>query len=218
MTGRKTIARLKPLDIGAQAPLFEIRQSGGSNTLSNSETIDVEKLVGSGKQISNDYCIAFLRHTGCPFAEQTLKALLAEYRKQYASTTQRSVAHDNPDDTAAIQLIFVCHGNQSTAIEWLEKIIGVEQINQIPGVLVVLDGNQTLYHAYGLGRSSFKHFAGISSLAGVMTLWPKGVRNRSASGTRWQQAGTFWVKQGIITQRHIPLTANKLPVLNLHQN
>ena len=131
-----------------------------------------------------DAVVAFLRHDGCPFAENTVKQL-------------RSWAEDHPH----VVVYLVSHGEPGVTGPWLESIGGTGSLQ------LIQDPSRALYAAWGLGYTRLWHFAGPASLAGVVRLWFRGIRNRSASGTRWQQAGMFLVEDGVITWRHIPASA-----------
>ena len=114
------------------------------------------------------YLVAFLRHVGCPFAEATVRQL-------------RRLAGQYPE----VQCILVSHGDGAVRARWLEKVGGAE------GLTVVDDPERGLYGAFGVGYAGAGHFLGLRSLLGVVGLWFKGVRNRNASGTRWQKSATF---------------------------
>lgn len=82
-------------------------------------------------------------------------------------------------------------------------------------VRLVIDEERSAYGAWGLGRSSLRHFAGARSISSVADLARKGIRNRHPAGSRWQQAGTFAVNaDGEVVWRHIPKHAGALPDLN----
>jgi hypothetical protein len=134
---------------------------------------------------------AFLRHTGCPFAEWTAREL-------------RTAAERDPQ----IAWVAVSHAPPEATAEWAEAVGG------LPGVTLLSDPERRSYAAWGLGRSSLGHFAGRRSLAQVAKLARQGVRNRHPHGTRWQQAGTFAVDaDGIVRWRHVPEHAGHLPDL-----
>lgn len=137
------------------------------------------------------YVVAFLRHTGCPFAEWTARAL------REAAERHRGVAW-----------IAVSHAPESATEAWVRAVGG-------PGrVMVVSDRARESYAAWGLGRTSLGHFAGRRSLSQVARLAREGVRNRHPAGTRWQRAGTFAVDaDGIVRWRHLPDHAGALPDL-----
>ena len=132
--------------------------------------------------------IAFLRHTGCPFAEATLVAL-----------------RDMPGE---LDRIAVSHAPDSATERWCDAIGGAT------GVRVLVDAERSSYSAWGLGRSTLGHFMGRRSLSEVGRLAKRGIRNRHPDGTRWQQAGTFAVDgDGIVRWRHLPSHAGELPGL-----
>lgn len=137
-------------------------------------------------------CLVFLRHVGCPFAEATVRHL----RREAAAR----------DDMA---FIVISHGKRSATRRWLSQIGGLPV-----GSLLILDPERRIYGAWGVGYSSAAHFLGPKSLFGLLKLAPQGIRNRSASGTRWQRAATFIVDwQGRVIWKHMPCSAHELPLL-----
>jgi hypothetical protein len=135
--------------------------------------------------------VAFLRHTGCPFAEATMRAL-------------REVAADASD----VDWIAVSHSPAGATVRWCDAVGGRA------GVEVLVDTDRAAYARWGLGRSSLRHFMGRRSLAEVGRLAKRGIRNRHPEGTRWQQAGTFAVDAtGTVRWRHLPEHAGNLPDL-----
>ena len=121
--------------------------------------------------------VAFLRHTGCPFAEATARAL-------------REAAAAQP-----IAWVAVSHASTAATARWRDAIGGLD------GVSVLIDPERIHYATWGLGRTSLTHFMGRRSLAEVARLARHGIRNRHPDGTRWQGAGTFAVDG----ERHRPL-------------
>jgi hypothetical protein len=135
--------------------------------------------------------VCFLRHAGCPFAEATLKALVAEH-----------MIH--PQITA----VAVGHAAPQAGQAWRSKVGGAE------GVVCIDDPSRRTYAAWGIGLTDARHFAGVESLKGVGGLLGSGIRNRHPSGTRWQAAGSFAVDgRGIVRWRHLPRHAGDLPNL-----
>jgi AhpC/TSA antioxidant enzyme len=133
--------------------------------------------------------VAFLRHTGCPFAEATMIAL-----------------RDMPGD---LDRVAVSHAPADATARWCEAIGGCGDVR------LIHDPQRESYAAWGLGRSSLGHFMGRRSLAEVGRLARRGIRNRHPDGTRWQQAGTFAVDaDGIVRWRHLPRHAGDLPDLD----
>ncbi len=130
--------------------------------------------------------VAFLRHTGCPFAEHTVREL-------------RGWAEEN----RAVATFAVCHGERDVAERWLQAIGGSGRVR------VVHDPDRSLYAAWGLGYAPFSHFANVSALSGVVRLLTRGIRNRSASGTRWQRAGMFLLEGEQIAWLHVPQSAQE---------
>jgi hypothetical protein len=136
--------------------------------------------------------IAFLRHTGCPFAEQTLCLL-------------REAAASSPET----QWIAISHAAGPATEQWCDAVGGAD------GVRVASDPSRRAYADWGLGRTSLGHFLGRRSLSAVASLAGRGVRNRHPDGTRWQSAGTFALDgQAIVRWRHLPAHAGDLPSLD----
>lgn len=135
--------------------------------------------------------VAFLRHTGCPFAEWTAREL-------------SKAAERHPD----IEWLAVSHAPPEATREWANAIGGLGSAS------LVSDPDRESYAAWGLGRSSLAHFAGRRSLAQVARLARQGVRNRHPDGSRWQQAGTFAVgADDSVRWRHLPAHAGEVPDL-----
>jgi hypothetical protein len=134
--------------------------------------------------------VAFLRHTGCPFAEVTLRAL----RDRAAGS--------------AVQWLAVSHAPADATQRWLDGIGGAG------GVQVVSDPSRVSYAAWGLGRTSVGHFLGRRSLGAAASLARTGIRNSHPTGTRWQSAGTFALDvAAVVRWRHLPGHAGELPDL-----
>lgn len=136
--------------------------------------------------VATKQLVAFIRHVGCPFAERDVRAL-------------RCWAVAN----SKVSVYLVSHGSEVATMQWLRSIGGAGDLE------VVIDESRELYGAWGLGYSNVLHFMGRRSLLGVMSLWFSGIHNRSASGTRWQQAGAFLIKNGHVVWRYIPATADE---------
>ena len=135
--------------------------------------------------------VAFLRHTGCPFAELAMQRL-------------REAAGAWPQ----VQWIAISHSPAQATSRWCEQVGGCA------GVSVASDPSRAAYARWGLGRTSLGHFLGRRSLTGVMSLARSGVRNRHPHGTRWQMAGTFALDhEGIVRWRHLPAHAGDAPDL-----
>jgi AhpC/TSA antioxidant enzyme len=131
------------------------------------------------------HLVIFLRHVGCPFAENTIRS----YRQWAAQHPQ-------------VQVTAISHGTQEATERWLTAIGGAGPIQ------VLIDEPRGLYRQWGLQPSGFWHFAGPRSLAGVARLWFSGIFNRPASGTRWQRAGLFLLDQNRrIVWVHVPGSA-----------
>jgi hypothetical protein len=136
--------------------------------------------------------VAFLRHTGCPFAERTMQLL-------------REAAQGAPE----VQWIAISHAPAGDTEEWCEAIGGA-------GLLTVAsDPSRRTYAEWGLQRTNLGHFMGRRSLLAVGELAREGVRNRHPAGTRWQSAGTFALDgAGIVRWRSLPAHAGELPDLD----
>jgi hypothetical protein len=149
------------------------------------------RLPPPGRRGDGPAVIAFLRHTGCPFAEATLRAL-------------REAAAAHPDT----EWIAISHAGPEPTQRWCDAIGGRGDVE------VLLDVDRSFYAAWGLGRSSLGHFLGRRSLSEVARLAREGIRNRHPEGTRWQQAGTFAVDAAdLVRWHHLPEHAGELPDL-----
>jgi AhpC/TSA antioxidant enzyme len=135
--------------------------------------------------------VAFLRHTGCPFAELTMRRV-------------REAAETWPQ----VQWIAVSHAPANATARWCRDIGGCDHVS------LISDPTRRAYAQWGLGRTSLGHFLGRQSLSEVMNLARAGIRNRHPHGTRWQMAGTFAVDgAGIVSWRHLPAHAGDVPEL-----
>jgi len=149
------------------------------------------RLPPPGRSGHGPAVIAFLRHTGCPFAEATMRAL-------------RDAAARHQD----VDWIAVSHAGPEATQRWCDAVGGRGDVE------VLLDVDRSFYAAWGLGRSSLGHFLGRRSLGEVMRLAREGIRNRHPDGTRWQQAGTFAVDASdVVRWRHLPEHAGEQPDL-----
>jgi AhpC/TSA family len=137
--------------------------------------------------------VAFLRHTGCPFAEATMRAL----REQAAAAPEH-------------EWIAVSHAPRAATDRWCESLGG-------PGdVRLLSDPSRHTYAAWGLGQTTLGHFLGRRSLQGVVALQRNGIRNTHPNGTRWQSAGTFALDgDAVVRWRHLPTHAGDLPDLRV---
>ena len=135
--------------------------------------------------------VAFLRHVGCPFAEATVREMVA-------------LAAPWP----SIDFIAVTHSREDRSRGWCEAFGGTG------GVQIASDPDRVRYAAWGVGLSDRKHFAGADSLAALRRLLDQGIHNRWASGNRWQAAATFAIDAtGTLRWRHVPRHAGDLPPL-----
>lgn len=137
--------------------------------------------------------VAFLRHTGCPFAEATLRAM-----------------RDAAADDGRVQWLAVSHAPPDATDRWCRNLGGSG------GVQLVSDQSRRSYAAWGLGQTSISHFMGRRSLGAVTRLARQGIRNTHPTGTRWQSAGTFALdREGVVRWRHLPEHAGEVPDLDV---
>jgi len=135
--------------------------------------------------------VAFLRHTGCPFAEQMIKHL-----------ADLAVSYPN------INVVAVSHGNKKVTLDWL-KGFGLTSNLQ-----TIFDEPRIQYGEWGVGYGTFKQFLNPMMTVNLIRLWGRGIRNREASGTRWQQQAVFLVDpEGGLMYRHIATHAGDVPML-----
>ena len=133
--------------------------------------------------------VAFLRHTGCPFAERTMQTL-----------------RDGATRAPEVQWLAISHAPAQDTERWCRAVGGAGDVR------VASDPSRRSFAAWGLGRTSLGHFMGRRSLSAVASLARQGVRNRHPDGTRWQSAGTFALdREGIVRWRQIPAHAGDLP-------
>jgi hypothetical protein len=136
--------------------------------------------------------VAFLRHTGCPFAEATLRAM-----------------RDAATVGSELQWVAVSHASADATDRWCRGLGGSGDVQ------VVSDPSRRSYAAWGLDQTSISHFMGRRSLGAVTRLARQGIRNTHPTGTRWQSAGAFAVdREGIVRWRHLPEHAGDLPDLD----
>lgn len=144
-------------------------------------------------EADRDAVVAFLRHTGCPFAELTMQRM-------------REVAAAAPQ----VQWLAISHALDEATERWCRSV-GVPD-----AVVVVSDPTRQLYAEWGLGRTGVGHFLGRRSLAAVGSLAREGIRNRHPDGTRWQSAGTFALDEHrTVRWCHLPAHAGDVPDLQL---
>ena len=133
--------------------------------------------------------VAFLRHTGCPFAEATMQML-----------------RDGAAASPQIDWIAVSHAPQPETARWCDRVGGAGAVR------VLSDPGRVSYAAWGLGRTNAGHFMGRRSLTAAARLARRGIRNTHPAGTRWQQAGTFALDSDhIVRWRQLPAHAGDLP-------
>jgi hypothetical protein len=136
--------------------------------------------------------VGFLRHVGCPFAEATVRRMVA-------------LSAEHP----AVDFLAVTHSPDRPSRAWCNAFGGVA------GVQIVSDPSRAHYAAWGVGLSDRRHFAGPESLGALRRLLDEGIHNRWASGNRWQAAATFAVDStSCLRWRHFPSHAGDLPPLH----
>ena len=112
------------------------------------------------------------------------------------------------EERADIAWIAVSHAPLEATDRWCADV-GASHL-----VRLVIDEERSAYGAWGLGRTSLRHFAGRRSIAAAVRLARKGIRNRHPVGSRWQHAGTFAVdSSGNVAWRQVPRHAGDLPDL-----
>jgi hypothetical protein len=136
--------------------------------------------------------VAFLRHTGCPFAERTMQML-----------------RDGAARAPGLQWVAISHAPAPDTERWLLAVGGAGNVT------VASDPSRRSYAEWGLGRTQLAHFLGRRSLGAVAQLAREGVRNRHPDGTRWQSAGTFALdRSAVVRWRSVPAHAGDLPDLD----
>lgn len=154
-----------------------------------SARVEVGHLAPQGRELAASQAlrlVAFIRHVGCPFAENTVRQL-------------RAWAEAHPQ----VAVFVVSHGDESATRAWLDQMGGAGRIR------LVIDTRRGLHGQWGVGYSHLWHFAGPRSLLGVLALWPQGIRNRSAAGTRWQRSAMFLVNGERVVWAHTPRSAQE---------
>jgi hypothetical protein len=133
--------------------------------------------------------IVFLRHTGCPFAEAALKAL-SEY------------AANHPETNCCA----ILHGETNISEQWATNLKLTRHVK------LIFDEQREHYGKWGIGYSTPAHLLHPMMLVNLAKLALKGIRNRNASGTRWQQQAAFLVDEnGTVRWYHLPRHAGDLP-------
>jgi len=122
--------------------------------------------------------VTFLRHCGCPFAEQTFLRL-------------REAAKTHSD----IDFIAVSHSDQKATEKWHKDIGGIDQ--ETSNLSIVVDSEKEAYGQWGLGASSFFHVLQPQVFSNVSALKKShGIDIRATeSGSRWQTAGSYAVDE-----------------------
>ncbi len=137
------------------------------------------------------HLVVFLRHTGCPFAE----ALVRDAHKWCALQP-------------GVVLILVTHGDSEAAEQWFSAM-------NLPRNFIHLhDAQREEYGRWGVGYAGWKSLLHPAMLTKLLALLGRGIRNRSASGTRWQKQAVFLVNgRRRIQWCHVAAHAGDLPDL-----
>ncbi|KAK4234801.1 hypothetical protein C8A03DRAFT_18360 [Achaetomium macrosporum] len=119
--------------------------------------------------------VVFLRHCGCPFAEKTFKLLT-------------DLSNHHPE----VHCVAVSQSSQKDTDKWIVEVGGEWDVQ------VIVDASRQLYHAWGLGTSTYWY--ALNPLA-MWHTWKlgteEGIWNRNAeSGSKWQIGGAFAVDAG----------------------
>jgi AhpC/TSA antioxidant enzyme len=139
--------------------------------------------------------VCFLRHTGCPFAEELCKQA-------------SSISEANPE----LNVIVVAHGEEPIARAWFDEI------KLAPSITALVDPDRDLYGRWGLGYCDASELMAPKVLWRVGSLMLKGIRNRKASGTRWQRQAVFVVdKEGRVAWRHIAGNVSDVPKIPINR-
>jgi hypothetical protein len=136
---------------------------------------------------SNSILVVFLRHVGCPFAENMIKQV-------------RNWSAVNSDT----EIVVVSHGDEKSTHQWLASIGGLGSSK------LIIDVKREIYGNWGIGYSGLMHFLGHKSLFAVLKLIFKGIKNRSASGTRFQKSAIFLIKNNKIIWSHVNDSAEQI--------
>jgi hypothetical protein len=122
--------------------------------------------------------VTFLRHCGCPFAEQTFLRLRESAKKH-----------------SDIDFIAVSHSNKEATEKWHKSLpnYGSETGN----LRIVVDSDLESHGQWGLGASGFLHVLDPRALSNVFKLQKEqGISVRpTESGSRWQTAGSFAIDE-----------------------
>ena len=139
--------------------------------------------------------VCFLRHTGCPFAEELCKQA-------------SSIAEANPE----INVTVVAHGEEPIARAWFNEI------KLAPSITALVDPDRERYGRWGLGYCDASELINPKVLWRVGSLLLAGIRNRKASGTRWQRQAVFVVdKDGRVAWRHIAGNVSDVPKIPINR-
>jgi len=135
--------------------------------------------------------VCFLRHTGCPFAEALVRQL-------------SDIADQHPE----LNCVAVLHGEFAVAQRWLARL------NVSTSVHCIVDTPRRVYGQWGVGYSNYASLLHPGVGLALLRMLVKGIRNRDASGTRWQQQVCFLVDgNSFVIGRHVPKHAGDVPDL-----
>lgn len=162
--GRINRAQQPPPEVGAHAP-----ESPNLSIQPNKRTI-----------------VSFIRHCGCPFAEQTFLCL-------------REVAKEHPSE---IDVILVSQSNKEATANWYKSLPHASEPLEPTNFHIVVDSDMVSQGQWGLGASSFLHVLDPRALSSVFKLQrEQGISVRpTESGSRWQTAGSFAIDENNIVR------------------
>jgi hypothetical protein len=137
--------------------------------------------------------VCFLRHTGCPFAEELCRQV-------------SDMAEANPQ----WNVVVIAHGSEAVARAWFKDI------KLSASVTALVDPNREIYGRWGLGYCNVSELMNLKVLWRVAYLRVSGIRNRTASGTRWQRQAVFLVnEEGRLDWCHVAGNVSDVPVISI---
>ncbi|PWN44392.1 hypothetical protein IE81DRAFT_321286 [Ceraceosorus guamensis] len=122
--------------------------------------------------------VAFVRHCGCPFAEEEVKNLIE------ASKT-------NP----GLRVVVITHAERDVAENWFREV-GRDDFPSTTHPILIDDPSTRLYATWGIGELSWGGLFNLSMLSRLRELAStKGISNRKTGkgSQRWQNSGGFAV-------------------------
>ena len=138
--------------------------------------------------------LLFLRHPGCPFAEQTVHLV------EKAAKRNKSV-----------HCLVILHGEETKARDWLKKVCKETSSDNL---MWHFETDRRMHRVWGVSQTGAMHFLGPRALFSLIALLFRGVHNRMATGSRFQSAALFHIDASEkVTSLHKPLHAGDLPIL-----